>query len=46
LARRGIAAPFETYARQPVAVTGEIVLGADGRPDPERSDFTWRDVEP
>lgn len=46
LARRGIAAPFETYAHQPVAVTGEIVLDADGRPDPERSDFSWQDVEP
>jgi hypothetical protein len=40
LARRGIAAPFETYAHQPVAVTGQIILDSSGQPDPEKSDFT------
>ena len=40
LATRGIATPFETYAHQPVAVTGQIILDAAGQPDPAKSDFT------
>jgi len=44
LARRGVAAPFATNARQRVEVTGHIALDGDGNPDPARSDFVWRDL--